>query len=266
MKVLLTGSSGTVGSEMKQYLESMRAGVFCWDRKRVPVDQYRPMEDFVREIRPDVIFHFAIAARPTGKENEGWLVNYEWTSELAWIARVLNARFIYTSSAMVFSDHAQGPFTVDSVPDASEGYGCEKRMSESRVFHQNPNATIARLGWQIGDRAGSNTMYDAFETLMKNEGRIRASTKWFPACSFLADTVQCLFNTLNHPPGLYMIDSNERWNYFEIATALNEFHQSRWKIEPTEDFVFDQRLIDTRLNPPSLKTRLPALSGGRRRI
>jgi len=149
MKAIVTGANGTVGSALVQHLKTQSHRVTSWDRNVVPIDCYQPMEDFVRREKPDVLFHLAIASQSTGMPNESWLVNYEWTSELAWTARQLGVRFVFTSSVMVFTDDAKGPFTLDSVADAPQGYGYEKRMAEQRVFHQNPDAAVARLGWQI---------------------------------------------------------------------------------------------------------------------
>ncbi len=259
MKALITGIHGTVGSALAAHLTQQGHRVSGWDRAAVPIDQYQAMEDFVRAEKPDVLFHLAIASRATGKPNESWLVNYDWTSELAWITRTLGIRFIFTSSAMVFSDNAKGPFTLESKPDAPEGYGYEKRMAEQRVFQQNPDAVVTRLGWQIGEKAGSNNMIDFFEKQSKERGKVGASRKWYPACSFLPDTASALAWLAAALPGLYQIDSNKNWTFYEIACALSEKHGGRWKIEPNDDFVFDQRLIDPRVPIPPLQARLPGL-------
>lgn len=259
MKAIITGGSGTVGAALRAYLQAQGMEVVTWERSLVPIDNYHEMESFVRRVEPDLFFHLAIASQSTGRTNESWLVNYEWTSELAWITRKLRIKFIYTSTVMVFSDEAKGPFTVTSRPDAREGYGYEKRLSEGRVFYQNPHATIVRLGWQIGERPGSNNMLDYLEKQMAERGRIEASTRWYPACSFIKDTVMALYGLAALSEGLYQLDSNERWSFYEIVCALKELHRADWEVVPTEHFVYDQRMIDERIKPPSLKQRLPSL-------
>ncbi len=259
MRAMITGASGAVGTGLKQYLIARGDTVIGWNRQQIPLDDYGAMEAFVRAEKPDVLFHLATASTLTGRDNETWLVNYEWTSELAWICRVLDVRFVFTSSVMVFTDFAVGPFTLDSQPDATEGYGYEKRRAEERVLQQNPNAVVARIGWQIGETAGPSQMVGFFETQMQNEGQINASTRWYPACSFISDTAATLVQLANDAAGLYLLDSNTKWTFYEIATALNERHGNRWKIVPNEAFVFDQRMIDDRTAIPSLKTHLPSL-------
>lgn len=259
-KAIITGANGTVGTALRARLAREGVTVIGWDRGRVPVDDYYAMEAFVREERPDALIHLAIATRPTGRPEESWLVNYTWTSELAWITRLLGVRFVFTSSVLVFTDHAPGPFTFASRPDAVEGYGHEKRKAEERVGYQNPEAVVARLGWQIGSAPGSNNMIDFLDRTMREQGQIRASRRWQPACSFLEDTAETLWKLTRAEPGLYALDSNKRWSFFEIATALNAAHGGAWNIVPVDDFVFDQRMLDPRDLMPPLDARLPGLA------
>lgn len=258
-KALITGMNGTVGTALHQYLEAQGIEVVGWNRKSVTIDDYQTMEDFVRQTAPDVLFHLATASQPTGRENEAWLVNYDWTSELAWICRQLNVTFVFTSTVMVFTNDAMGPFTIHTQPDATQGYGYEKYRAEQQTFYQNPKAVVARLGWQIGQADGSNNMVNHLSNQMAEHGEIRASTKWYPACSFLRDTAATLYRLAQGKHGLYQLDSNEKWSYYEIVTALNEKLDAGWRVVPTEDFVYDQHMIDERVNIASLKDRLPNL-------
>lgn len=257
-RALLTGASGTVGQALEAELTTAGWTVARWNRRAVPIDDYDAMEAFVRSTGAHALFHLAIASRPTGKTGESWAVNFEWTSELAWICRVLELRFVFISTAMVFTDAAVGPFTLESVPDAREGYGHEKRLAEERVAYQNPHAQVVRLGWQLGTR-GDNTMQRFFARQHAEHGELRASTRWLPACAFVEDTAAALRRLTAAPPGLYMLDSNERWSFFEIARAVTAASGQPWKLIPTDDFVYDQRLRDPRPGMPSLRARLPSL-------
>jgi len=259
MKAVITGANGTVGSALCRYLTAQGIEVVKWDRSAVPIDNYHAMQQFLRDEKPDTLFHLATPSQPTGRENETWFVNYEWTSELAWITRILNIRFVFTSSVMVFTDKAIGPFNICSTPDATVGYGYEKLMAERRVFYQNPKAVVARLGWQIGEPDGSNNMVDYLQREMKEHGVIRASTEWLPACAVLSDTAQILNELAQAKPGLYLVDANRRWSFYEIVTALNDLHDFGWKIQKSSHFKFDQRMIDERVKIPTLDTHLPML-------
>lgn len=258
-KAIVTGASGTVGSVLCAHLQRAGFEVIRWPRAEVPIDDYGRIEGFLADHRPEVVFHLAIASKPSGAPNEGWRVNWLWPSELAWACRELGVKLVHTSSAMVFSDRAKGPFTTDAVPDAVDGYGGEKAKVERRVRYQNPDATILRLGWQIGPEPRGNTMLAFFARKLEEEGAVNASTRWLPACSFLEDTVEAYLQALSLPPGTYHVDSNERWSLYDIACALSVRNGQGWKVQPCEDFVYDQRLRDERLKLPSLAARLPQL-------
>lgn len=260
MKVIITGATGTVGSALKAHIERQGGTVVAWNRTETPIDDYYAMENFVRAHQPDVLYHLAAASTPTGRENEGWLVTVQWTSELAWICRQLGVRFLFTSTVMVYTDAVKGPITLATVPNATEGYGYEKLQAEERVFAQKPDSVVARLGWQIGDAPGSNNMIEFFEKQMREHGQINASRQWYPACSFVEDTANTLTELAMGEPGLYLVNSNTRWTFYEIAVALNELHGNHWKIVPNDDFVYDQRMIDPRVPIAPLEQRLKTLA------
>jgi dTDP-4-dehydrorhamnose reductase len=261
MKAIITGASGTVGSALRKHLEAAGHTVIPWDRNAVPIDDYGKMEAFVASHQPDALFHTAVASQSTGRENEAWWVTYHWTSELAWVCRQLGVRFLFTSTVMVFTDDARGPFTPESVPDATSGYGYEKLQAEQRTLFQNPDAIVARLGWQIADALGSNNMVDYLTRQQAEHGHIDASRLWYPACSFVQDTADALVRlAVNGNPGVFLVDSNTSWTFYEIASALNLKHGNQWTVNATDSFVYDQRMLDQRVIIQPLNIRLPQLN------
>jgi dTDP-4-dehydrorhamnose reductase len=161
---------------------------------------------------------------------------------------------------MVYTNQAVGPFTPSTPPDANNGYGYDKLQAEQQALRQNPQTVIARLGWQIGEQAGSNNMVDFLERQMREHGTIRASQRWYPACSFIADTAAALVALADFSGGVYLVNANIRWTFYEIVNALNELHQQRWQITPTTDFVYDQRMFDERVPITPLNQRLTTLT------
>lgn len=262
MNVVITGARGTVGTALTAYLKSIGHTPIAWDRERVPIDDYGAMQRFLRDVRAHVVIHLALASVPTGRPNENWLVGWHWPSELAWLTRQLVIPFVVTSTAMVFTNDAKGPFSPDHPPDATEGYGGDKARMEQRVLAQNPDAHVVRLGWQIADAPGSNNMIDFFDRNQREHGRIRASRMWYPATSLVADTAAALWRAAGWSRGgILHVDSNRGDTFFDIATALNKRHGNCWVIEPSEDFVYDQRMPDPRFPMPALRDHLPELRG-----
>lgn len=260
MKAVVTGASGTVGSALMQTLKERGIEGVPWNRQRVPVNNPDIMRRFLDDEQPDLLFHLAVASQSTGLINEEWHVNRAWPQHLARLCDARAIRLLFTSSVMVYSDDAKGPFTVETDPDAREGsYGYEKLLAEQDILHLNPNAVVARIGWQIGSAPGSNNMIDHLDKQMAQNREIRASDRWLPACSFLADTAAALIDLAQLGHGVYLVDSNTRWTFYEIVTALNEQRGNPWRVIQTDDFVYDQRMQDPRVEMASLDGRLPNL-------
>lgn len=244
-KIILTGANGTIGREFKGFLQGQGVEVIPWNRQEVSVDDYQAMLSFVQEHQPNALYHLAQGSN-------------HWIHELSWICRTQGVRFIYSSTVMVFHDHHCGPFKRDTPPNALSGYGFSKRQAEEICFRQNPDAVVVRLGWQIGEAPGSNNMVDHLDQHMRQNGEIEASSNWFPACSFIQDTVVALWNLREAQGGIYHLDANRDWSYFQIATALNVALGHPWSIVPAHNPVWNQQLAESLPIPP-LSERLPAL-------
>ena len=102
-------------------------------------------------------------------------------------------------------------------------------------------------------------MVDFLDSQFAADGLVSCSTQWLPACSFLEDSVVVLASMLERDPGLYQFDTNQKWNFYQIAFALNKTLGKKWKVTANDTFVFDQRMVDPRLPSVSLKSRLTSL-------
>ena len=258
-KVLVTGATGTIGKVLTEKLIQKGFVVEKWDRSIVPIHNYELMEEYIKRIKPDYLIHLAaITSFDLELRKDSWKVNYEWTSELAWICKIHSIKFIFTSTAMVFAEKQQGPYTMDTVPEEKHGYGHEKRMAETQVFHQNPDAVILRLGWQIAPQ-GNNSILSWLDNTASKVEVMSTSASWLPSCSFVEDTADVIIDSTNFEPGIYMVNSNSDRTFYEIAFALKEFYNKSWRIVPVKSSLRDRRMIDERVKIPDLNNKLSFL-------
>jgi dTDP-4-dehydrorhamnose reductase len=171
----------------------------------------------------------------------------QWAEDMARVCAGEGIRFLYVSSASVYGTQQQGPFTVDDTPEPGDDYGRYKLECEQRVRAANDRAIIVRIGWQMALRRGGNNMVEHLAQKQAEHGHIAASTAWFPACSFLPDTARVLADVLEQPPGLYLLDGNPGWNFRDIAAALNAAMGGPWEVRASEDFRWNNRMLDPRL-------------------
>ncbi|MFI4854771.1 MAG: sugar nucleotide-binding protein [Phycisphaerales bacterium JB065] len=253
MRTLITGSRGTVGSALRAVLESRGDEVIGWDRSVAPPHDVPACAAYLDAVKPEAVVHLAVASSGTGIENEGRIVSVDWSERLASYCAAARIPLVFTSTVMVFSDDATGPFTIESEPDATEGYGGEKAEAERKVLAANPEAVVARLGWQIGEAPGSNHMIDFLTNAMKKDGVVKASRKWKPATSFLADTAGALAWLRDEAAagrfrGVAMVDGNRAGvSFYDLVRALSAKHGGAFTVEADDSFVYDQRMLDERV-------------------
>jgi dTDP-4-dehydrorhamnose reductase len=242
MKVLVTGTNGTVAPVIVERLGAAVHETVAWDREHVPPDDVGAARAFVAEVAPDWIVHAAMGSA-------------HWAEVLAGTG----VRLLYISSVSVFSGHGRVPLRPGDEPDATDDYGRYKIECERRVVAAKPDALVVRIGWQIGDAPGTNNMLTYLANAGARDGAVRASTRWFPACSFLADTADALVDLMERgAEGIYHVDANPGLTLFEIATRLNRLHGEPWTVVATDDFAHDNRMADERVTVAPITQRLPA--------
>jgi dTDP-4-dehydrorhamnose reductase len=246
VKAIFTGLNGTVAPEVAKYFRSRGIEVIQYDRNVIPVDNAFEIEAFLKLHQPKMFLHFAMGTP-------------EWAGLLAKLTFKLKIKFIYISTVSVYSGKQKGPITIDTLPDAEDNYGKYKRVSEETVLNHNKDAYILRIGWQIGIKPGSNNMIDYLYKEMEKSSVIKASSKWYPSCSFMEDTASGIYDAItNHKEGIYLINSNDHFSFFEIVNHLSKIHPTI-KVLEQKDFIQDIRMIDNRIKIKKLSERFKSL-------
>jgi dTDP-4-dehydrorhamnose reductase len=248
MRLLITGLTGTLAPHLAQAAAAQGIDVIGWRRASVPPDDAAACEAWLSHVRPDAIAHLALGS-PT------------WAAQLATHAARTGVPMLFTSTAMVFHHEPDGPHAPHDERTAQDDYGRYKIRCEDAVRTAHPGAAIARIGWQIDERATGNNMLAALDEWQRRDGRVAASRRWRPACSFMADTAAALLALLTaRQSGIVHLDSNaEQGHTFDaIAHALAQrFGRALWRIEAHDDYLHDQRLVGGPVALPPLSARLP---------
>lgn len=244
MHVLITGLNGTVAPVVARQLQAQGHAVTGWDRRQVPAEDAAAGAAFIAATAPDWVLHIA-----TGDP--------AWAERIAAECASRRIGLLFTSSVSVFSARQPGPLTPEITPEPPDDYGRYKRDCELRVSGACPGALVARLGWQIGTAGGSNTMLDFLQRQFREHGRISASRRWIPSCSFLEDTADAISRLLDgFPAGTYHLEGNPGLDFFEIASRLNRLHGGEWLVEPAEEPAFANRMRDERIALRPITERL----------
>ena len=242
----MTGTSGTVAPRFARAAESAGHQIVPWLRARVSPDDPHACQRFLDEQRPDAIVHAAF-----GPES--------WAGLLAGHALGGNLPYVFTSTTMVFAVRPNGPYTISSPRTATDDYGAYKIRCEDAIWAANPDAMVARLGYQIDPDGLGNNLVAHTDAQQASDGSVRASRRWIPACAFLDDTASALLTLVCDPqPGLHHLDANAltAWSHARILHRLAGALGRSWQVIETDEPDHDQRLIDSP-RIAGLDSRLP---------
>lgn len=234
MKVIVTGMNGTVAPALARRLMLEGAEIVTWDRGRDAPETEAAVREFISRYTPDWVCHVATGAP-------------DWAE---WIARTCagsDVRLLWTGSVSVFGEKHRPPFTTAMEPDATDDYGRYKVECEKRVRAANPDAIVARLGWQIGDAPGSNTMTNYLTNLAReNGGKVEASAAWIPSCAKLDDSAGAMAELMSRgKAGLYQLEGNQHGlSLFEIASGLKKKLGTAWEVVRADEPRRDNRMKD----------------------
>jgi len=248
--LLITGCNGTFAPVVCKRASTLGFAVRAWDRQQVSADDASASLQWLQKVQPDAIAHLAMGSEA-------------WAALLAGYARQAAIPFLFTSTAMVFHHEPDGPHRVGDIRSAKDDYGQYKIRCEDAILAVNPQAMVARIGWQIDPGAAGNNMLMALDGWQSREGCVAASSVWIPACSFMEDTATALLDFIRKPEaGIHHLDSNAKEGYpFDaIVRALKaQFQRNQWQVRVHQDYRHDQRLIAPHTRMPDLSCRLPAL-------
>lgn len=156
-RILLTGSSGQVGWELRRTLASL-GEVVALDSRTMNLADGDAVRQQVRAVAPAVIVNPAAYTAVDKAEHEPELahaVNAVAPGILAEEARTLDALLVHYSTDYVFNGSGTAPWREDDACDPLNVYGATKRAGEMAIQASGCRHFVFRTSWVYGAR-GSN--------------------------------------------------------------------------------------------------------------
>jgi len=156
-KILLTGKSGQVGSELLHLLPALgELAAFDWQE----MDLANPDEirRVVREVRPTLIVNAAAYTAVDQAEKEeaaASAINAEALAVLAAEAKMLGAALVHYSTDYIFDGTKRAPYVEDDAPNPINAYGRTKLAGEQAIRNSGVPHLIFRTEW-VYARQGRN--------------------------------------------------------------------------------------------------------------
>jgi len=186
MKILITGSNGQLGSELKKILKIQEselgaipdifksACIDCIDVEELDITDKETVMAYVKNSKPNIIINCAAYTNVDGCENnkdDAFRVNAIGARNMAIAAEKINAKLVHISTDYVFSGDASRPYREFDMPNPQNVYGASKYLGEQYVRDFCSQYFIIRTSWLYG-YVGNN-----FVKTIINSGQERGSLK-----------------------------------------------------------------------------------------
>ena len=149
--ILVTGSNGQVGSELKALSSNYAHNFYFEDSKSLDITDFQKVETFVQSHNIDTIINTAAYTAVDKAENDqenANRVNHLAVKNLAQIAKEKNIKLVHISTDYVFDGTNCRPYTEDDSTNPQGVYGATKLAGEQAMQTINPkNSIIIRTSW-----------------------------------------------------------------------------------------------------------------------
>lgn len=173
MKILITGSKGQLGNELKDIINKgyseigkvskviKNSQVFDLDVDKLDITDLNSVKNVLDTIKPDVVINCAAATNVDGCESDedfAFKVNALGPRNLAIVCEEMGAKLVQVSTDYVFSGVGEKPLTEYDLTAPYSVYGKTKLLGENYVREFCSKYYIVRTAWLYG-YVGHNFVY-----------------------------------------------------------------------------------------------------------
>ena len=231
MRILLTGPSGQVGSELLRTL-ALCGEVVAVNRAQLDLEDQSAIGCVLQEIKPNLVVNAAAYTDVDGAEHEfkqAEAINAVAPGMLAKEAKKLGAAFIHYSTDYVFDGSKESPYTPDDQPNPINNYGRSKLAGEKAVAASKASWLIFRTSW-IHSLQGTNFVSSILrQSKVKSEIEVADDQIGNPTWSRVVaeTTAEIIRHSLTQTNGNWNFSSNEGIYHLvcEGASSWFEFAQ-----------------------------------------
>lgn len=226
-KILVTGTTGQLGSELKVLSESYSQ--FEWvfaDRTRVSLDNLSVLKNQLEAIRPDIILNCGAYTAVDKAETEPELadiVNHQAVKIIAQYANDNQVKLIHISTDYVFDGTSAVALTEEAVTKPINVYGASKRAGELACLAANPDAIIMRTSW-VYSRFGNNFV-KTMQRLLQERDTISVVNDQIGSPTYAADLAQAMMTIVTAQEwvfGIFNYSNERKISWYEFVLAIKE--------------------------------------------
>ena len=151
INILVTGSNGQLGSEIKELSSKYEYKFFFTDRSNIDITKKESIKTFCQTNNINTIINcaaYTAVDKAESDEINADLINRKAVKKLALVSSELNIKLIHISTDYVFDGKAYKPYVEEFQTNPQSVYGKTKLDGENELIKINPkNSIIIRTSW-----------------------------------------------------------------------------------------------------------------------
>jgi dTDP-4-dehydrorhamnose reductase len=241
MKILVTGSNGQLGSELRLLVQAYPEDTFIFtDLAELDITSETAVEMAVKGENIDVIINcaaYTAVDKAEQEDNLAFLINATAVGNLARTASKNNALLIHISTDYVFDGKGYKPYVEDDPTNPVSLYARSKHAGEQQVQSYAGKAIILRTSWLYSE-FGNNFV----KTMMKygrDRGELNVVFDQTGSPTYARDLAKTILHIMHKHPfhndvEVFHFSNEGAASWYDFAKAIIEFSGIPCKINPIE--------------------------------
>ena len=229
MKVLVIGSDGQLGSELKKISNNYNnVSWFFSSVKVLDLSDLNSINNYLSNIDPTVIINCAAYTNVDKAEVESKLantINYKAVDIISRWTSYNNKNLIHVSTDYVFDGLSNIPYSENSKTKPVNEYGSSKLKGEIVCLKNDSNSIVIRTSW-LYSSFGKNfvkTMID----LMKKNNSVKVINDQIGSPTYAYDLAKVIIEIImnsENKSGLFHYSNEGETSWFEFAKSIRELY------------------------------------------
>ncbi|KIM05592.1 MAG: dTDP-4-dehydrorhamnose reductase [Sulfurovum sp. AS07-7] len=244
LNVLVTGSNGQVGSEIKELSANYPYNFFFTTSKDLDITDHHTVEAFCKENNINTIINCAAYTAVDKAESDeitADLVNRKAVKKLAKISLLNNIKLIHISTDYVFDGKAYKPYCEEFQTNPQSVYGATKLAGENEMIKINPvNSIIIRTSW-VYSYYGANFVKTMLR-LGKEKESLGVIFDQVGTPTYAKDLAKVILEIIpkidNHKVEIYNYSNEGVLSWYDFAKEIMKMAKLPCQINPIETFQY----------------------------
>lgn len=229
MKILVTGSDGQLGRELREVFENNIPGQTLYAGKSIlDVTDSKAIESFLISNEITHIVNCAAYTDVDRAEEEKLqcaALNVNAVKNLALAADSVGAKIIHLSTGYVFDGNHCRPYRESDKVNPISQYGTTKRTGETALMALAPESIIIRTSWMYSQTAKNNFVYHILsQAAQQKEIKVVCDQIGTPtSAADLSRAILSILSSRQWVPGIFHFTNEGACSRYDYAKAVLDY-------------------------------------------